>query len=87
MPNKRRVLILDDEFEVRKILSAYLTSKKGGYEVAQAATIDEAMSMATRQPFDHILSDVFLGPEDEPDVETGLDFLRKAKAAGIESNI
>ncbi len=84
---KRRVLILDDEFEVRKLLSDYLTSKKGGYEVVQAANIDEALSVAVRQPFDHILSDVFLGPEDDPDVETGLDFLRKAKAAGIDSNI
>ncbi len=87
MSKKRRVLILDDEFEIRKILSAYLTSKKGGYEVAQAANIEEAMSMATKQPFDHILSDVFLGPADDPDVETGLDFLKRAKAAGIESNI
>ncbi len=85
--HKRRVLILDDEFEVRKVLSAYLTSKKGGYEVAQAATIEEALSMATRQPFDHIISDVYLGPEDDPDVETGLDFFRRAKAAGVESNI
>ncbi len=87
MSNKRRVLILDDEFEVRKTLTAYLASRKGGYDVVQASTIDEAMSIAAKQPLDHILSDVFLGPVSDPDVETGLDFLRKAKAAGIESNI
>ncbi len=83
---KKRVLIIDDEYEIRKIIASFLTSKKGGYDAVQAAGLDEALDLAVKQPFDHILSDIYLGPEDDPDAETGLDFLRKAKAAGVEAN-
>lgn len=78
---KPRVLIIDDEFEVRDSITRILTSPKGGYDVVPATNPREGLEIAERQPFDHILCDVFMEPE------SGIEFLKKAKKAGIAANI
>jgi DNA-binding NtrC family response regulator len=78
---KRRILVIDDEYDVRNIVAGILTSKKAGYDVVQAANTIEGLDLAQKQSFDHIISDIYMQPED------GLQFLKKAKDAGISANI
>ncbi|MBW1670129.1 MAG: sigma-54-dependent Fis family transcriptional regulator [Deltaproteobacteria bacterium] len=81
MVSKRRILVIDDEYDVRNIVAGILTSKKAGYDVVQAANALEGLELAQKQPFDHIISDIYMQPED------GLQFLKKAKDAGVSANI
>lgn len=78
---KRRILVIDDEYDVRNIVTGILTSKKAGYDVVQAANTIEGLDLAQKQSFDHIISDIYMQPED------GLQFLKKAKDARISANI
>ncbi|MFO8241183.1 MAG: sigma-54 dependent transcriptional regulator [Dissulfuribacterales bacterium] len=78
---KRRILVIDDEYDVRNIVTGILTSKKAGYDVVQAANTIEGLDLAQKQSFDHIISDIYMQPED------GLQFLKKARDAGISANI
>ncbi len=79
--SKLRILVIDDEYDVRDIVAGMLTSKKAGYDVVQAANAIEGLELAQKQPFDHIISDIYMQPED------GLQFLKKAKDAGVSANI
>ncbi|MEA1867434.1 MAG: sigma-54 dependent transcriptional regulator [Thermodesulfobacteriota bacterium] len=79
--SKLRILVIDDEYDVRNIVAGILTSEKAGYDVVQAANAIEGLNLAQKQPFDHIISDIYMKPED------GLQFLKKAKGAGVSANI
>ncbi len=79
--SKLRILVIDDEYDVRNIVVEILTSKKAGYDVVQAANAVEGLALAQKQPFDHIISDIYMQPED------GLQFLKKAKDAEVSANI
>jgi two-component system, NtrC family, response regulator AtoC len=79
--SKLRILVIDDEYDVRNIVVDILTSKKAGYDVVQAANAVEGLALAQKQPFDHIISDIYMQPED------GLQFLKKAKDAEVSANI
>ncbi len=78
---KKRVLIVDDEPEVRKIISSILQSPKGGYEVKEAGDVESALEILRKEPFDHVLCDIYMEPLD------GLDFLRMVKEKGIKVNV
>ncbi|OCC15140.1 Type IV fimbriae expression regulatory protein PilR [Dissulfuribacter thermophilus] len=80
MPQKR-ILIVDDEPEVRKIISSILQSPKGGYEVREAGDVETALELLKEEPFDHVLCDIYMEPL------TGIDFLRKVKSDGLNINI
>ncbi|HID98373.1 MAG TPA: sigma-54-dependent Fis family transcriptional regulator [Thermodesulfobacteriaceae bacterium] len=81
MVTKPRVLVIDDESDVRNTIAAILSSRKGGYEVVLAASAAEGLALVKKQPFDHVLSDIYMEPED------GLFFLSQAKKDDIPANI
>lgn len=53
---RRRILIVDDESGIRKLLSVYFTS--AGFAVQTAENGAEALAIACQEPFDVVLSDV-----------------------------
>jgi CheY-like chemotaxis protein len=54
--NKRRVLVVDDVFDVIDMLSVLLTH--AGYEVATASSAREAIDLIQENQFDIIISDI-----------------------------
>jgi DNA-binding NtrC family response regulator len=66
-----RVLIVDDEENIRQILTEYLTDF--GYEVTCAADGQEALQIFRKDYFDIILSDLVMRPMD------GLELLTEIK--------
>jgi len=56
MPEKRRILVVDDEDALRTVLSGELVSE--GYDVRTAADGDEAVSNLEKEGFDLILLDI-----------------------------
>lgn len=56
MPEKPKVLIVDDEEPLRAVLSAELASE--GYEVETASDGDEAMELVQSKPIDLVLLDI-----------------------------
>lgn len=54
--HSRRILIVDDEEHIRKVLSRALVTQ--GYEVATAAGGEEALALASSTPFDLALLDL-----------------------------
>ena len=56
MPEKRRILVVDDEDALRTVLSGELVSE--GYDVRTAADGDEAVSSLEKEGFDLILLDI-----------------------------
>ncbi|MEW5725731.1 MAG: sigma-54 dependent transcriptional regulator [Thermodesulfobacteriota bacterium] len=56
MTSPPRILIVDDEEHIRKILSIMLS--KRGYETRTAANGDEALGLATKQAFDAVITDI-----------------------------
>ncbi len=68
MPN---ILIIDDDPEIRKQLSEFLTLE--GYETIALETAEQALSLVRREPPDLILADIYLPTMD------GLEFLARIK--------
>ena len=56
MPEKRRILVVDDEDALRTVLSGELVSE--GYDVRTAADGDEAVTSLQKENFDLILLDI-----------------------------
>ncbi len=85
----KKVLIVDDEYEIRGLIAGFV-NRMDSYEASQAQNIEEALALASRNNFDHIVCDYFLGPPEEGEERsrnTAVEFIRRAKAAGITSNI
>ena len=68
---RKRVLVVDDEENIRQILKEYLD--EFGYEVACAVNGQEALQMYKNGRFDVILSDLVMRPVD------GLELLGEVK--------
>src|SRR5437867_1341290 len=59
---KQRILIVDDEPQMRELLSMYLTQK--GFQANAAATSEEALRKVREKPVDCAVVDINLGGED-----------------------
>jgi len=59
---KQRILIVDDEPQMRELLSMYLTQK--GFQANSAATSEEALRKVREKPVDCAVVDINLGNED-----------------------
>jgi PAS domain S-box-containing protein len=58
-PNGRRILVAEDEADVRKVIATRL--RRTGYQVATAASGDEALELFHRHgPFDLLLTDIVM---------------------------
>jgi len=55
-PNTNRILVVDDEPNIRRTLSAVLRSR--GYEVVSASDGNEAVKLARETPYDIAIMDV-----------------------------
>ena len=75
-PHFRRVLLVEDEAALRKVIARNLTSR--GIEVCEAATASDAVHAATTEHLDLLLLDINL-----PD-RTGWEVLRELKRRGTE---
>ena len=73
------VLVVDDDFRVARIDSAFVDRVEGFRAVASAGTGREALEQAQRLHPDLILLDLYL-----PDV-FGLDLLTRTRVAGVDS--
>ena len=62
MNGKGDVLIVDDEPNARKVLSAILSEE--GYEVLQSGDVDTATELIYRQPVDAVITDVKMPGKD-----------------------
>jgi DNA-binding response OmpR family regulator len=59
---KQRILVVDDEPQMRQLLSMYLTQK--GFQTSAAATSEEALRKVREKPVDCVVLDINLGGED-----------------------
>jgi DNA-binding LytR/AlgR family response regulator len=72
-PDKYRVLIVDDEFLARKLLSGYVSKIERLELVGTCSDAFEAMTVLQREPVDILLLDIHM-----PDI-TGLELVRNLK--------
>lgn len=75
----KRILIVDDEENIRHMLSVILI--KEGYEVETASNGEEGLQKATGSPFDQILCDIRMPRMD------GLEFLKEMRKIAGEATI
>src|SRR5690349_5122415 len=59
--NKREVLVIDDEAQIRKLLE--ITLQSNGYSVRQAVSAKEGLALAANHPPDLVLLDLGLPDE------------------------
>lgn len=58
MPEKPRLLVVDDDYHVRRLLDVYLRSSS--YETEFASSSEEALALAARYRFDVVLLDLII---------------------------
>jgi response regulator of citrate/malate metabolism len=75
------VLVVDDDFRVARIHSAFVDRVEGFRTIGLAANGAEALAMASRLAPDLILLDLYL-----PDM-FGLDLLNQMRVAGVEGDV
>lgn len=76
---KKRILVVDDEANLRHMLQVVL--RKQGYLADVASDGEEALRMGVQTPYDFILCDIRMPAIDGP------EFLRRSATAGIGSTI
>ncbi len=79
MPNDHRVLIIDDEENMRHMLSSVL--RRLGYAVQSASNGRAGLEALQQQAFDVVLCDIRM-----PEMD-GMEFLRQANAEGVTATI
>jgi len=79
MPVSPRILIVDDEEHIRKILTIMLSKK--GYQTETAASGREALELAGQKPFDVVITDLRMPGMD------GLELLRRLKELDADLTI
>ncbi len=82
MPDKTRLLLLDDHTLFRVMLSRLLDTDPCFHVVANCSTIPEALEALAAGPVDLVLLDYDLGTR-----QTGLQFIRLARDAGYGGRI
>ena len=70
---KQRILVVDDEPQIREMLSMYFSSH--GYDATTAADSKETLRVVAKEKVDVVVLDIGLADED------GLKLLEKLKAA------
>lgn len=73
------ILIVEDEDVLRLTFGEFL--KEAGYEVSAAADFDQAMALIDANPFEVIVTDIFLG------TQTGIDLLREVHEQGLDCTV
>ena len=58
----QHILVVDDESQIRELLSAYLV--KQGFKVSSAATSEETLNLLKKEPADLVVLDIGLDNED-----------------------
>jgi len=53
-----KLLVVDDDLHIRRLIGIYL--RDAGFEVTEAATGEEGLQIAQREPFDIVLIDLIL---------------------------
>jgi diguanylate cyclase (GGDEF)-like protein len=77
-----KMLVVDDDDDDIYLIKDALSEVKGtAYDVSEATSALQAMTLLARDTFDVILSDYRLGPV------TGIDFIRNVRAGGIDTPI
>ena len=76
---KQRILVVDDEPQIREMLSMYLSSH--GYEAATADDSQEALRAVEEDDIDVVILDIGLAEED------GLKLLEQLKASHPELSV
>ena len=71
MSKKVRILVLEDDDEMRELLADVLTGR--GYEVVAAGGGEEALGLARQERFDLIVADIRM------EGMTGLDAIERAQ--------
>lgn len=77
MSKTAKILLVDDEFSIRKTLEILLVSE--GYGVQQAADVTQAKTQLQASSFDLVITDLRLGSE------SGLELLSWLRASGSEA--
>ncbi len=67
-----RILVIDDEYEVRVALRKILA--RAGHEVVEAANSEEGVRLFLQEPTDLVITDLFVP------VKGGLEIIRELKA-------
>ena len=76
---KQHILVVDDESQIRELLSLYL--RKQGYDVSTASSSAETLSCLSTQPINLVVLDIGLAQED------GLRLLEHLKASHPEVRV
>ena len=76
---KTHILVVDDESQIRELLSLYL--RKQGYDVSTASSSAETLSCLSTQPVNLVVLDIGLAQED------GLRLLEHLKASHPEVRV
>jgi len=76
---KQHILVVDDESQIRELLSLYL--EKQGYDVSTASSSAETLSCLSTQPVNLVVLDIGLAQED------GLGLLEHLKASHPEVRV
>jgi len=74
-----KILIVDDQRSARRVLRQMLAALEGT-ELAEASSVDEAMTLISASPPDLLLLDVRLS--EDPRDHGGIDILRRVRAGG-----
>jgi DNA-binding response OmpR family regulator len=73
-PNRKRILIVDDDEKLATLLQESLRTLEEDYDVATAGGTDEALARFSKRPFDLVITDLMM-----PEVD-GLQLLEALKA-------
>lgn len=76
---RNRILIVDDEENIRKLLSEFLSEE--GHQVTVAANGEEALVAFQKNPFPLIITDIFMGEMN------GLELLKEIKSLNPDSSV
>ena len=77
--SRGRVLVIDDEPAVARVLQAFLS--KAGFAVETAASAEEAEERLAREEFEVIVADILLPGR------SGIEFLKMMRGMGIEAPV